>query len=389
VEILHHQNRIQLNDSIFPDESDIVACQRCGFVYVDSDLSQEKLNDYYNNFSVYECVASTVSSTIPNDFERERFDYSKNIILKYCKKDDTILDIGCAGGAFLQILQENGFSNLYGMDLSVKNLNNVKTKEINPIHETITNRNFCAQKEKQKFSMITMFHVLEHIYDLDLALSNISSLLKPNGFLLIEVPNAAKYDEIGGITYFMEEHINHFDENSLVNTGKKHGFQLINANGERIVEKKMGKELPVINVCFQFVNTTQNQSNTKYSALCKEKIQKYVMIRDLYLIPIKNLIDKLTSSQEHIAIWGAGWAFGELLTTTLLKNCYIDHIVDMDIHKQGRTIIGHRVSHPDILKDYQGSIFITASYYPQSVLKNISDMGLKNKVYVILGNTTN
>ncbi|MDR1923968.1 MAG: class I SAM-dependent methyltransferase [Planctomycetaceae bacterium] len=324
----------------------------------------------------------SVSTDVPNQTEYERFELGKCYALKYCQKNDVIMDIGCASGAFLQILKENGFTNLYGMDLSIQNLENLRMKGMNTIHGSITTLKLANVNAK----MIAMFHVLEHCYELNDVLSNVKSLLIPGGLILIEVPNVAKYNEIEHshrYPYLLtHEHINHFSKTTIINLCQKQGFQVIESKEQivTIVEK-----WPAITLLLQLTDNLNDTITVDQFAV--EKFKDYISLLHLSQqnsFELKNkLISNWVCSQTPIAIWGAGEALTDILVKTELKKCNIVHIVDNDIHKQGKEIIKYTVCSPDILKNYQGTIVVVANFYLKNILDDIVSRELKNTVYTI------
>jgi glycosyltransferase involved in cell wall biosynthesis/SAM-dependent methyltransferase len=380
-EILYHQKRVHLSDAIFPDESDIVACQHCGFVYVDSDLTQEKLNRYYGKFSSYEYRGED-SDIALNDSTRERFEVLRKYVSEYCKKDDLIMDIGSARGTFLRILKEHGFTKLSGMDMSEKNLAILKSHGIIPVLGSITTydcNTFHKTGEPPKVSMIVMSHILEHIHDLHAVFSNIENLLTDNGHLLIEVPDAAAYHEAPGKWFFNEEHINHFDENSLVNIAGKYGFSQ-QQQQHRIITGDLPK-LPVVTIIFSRTNTLLNTVTANFS--CAKNVKKYISwLQNMWFRPAR-IIDELASTKKNVAVWGTGNALFDLIDNTQIEKLNIDYIVDSDKHKHGKTILGKTVTSPDVLRNYAGHILVVSNYFSQSILTAIANMGLTNEVLIV------
>jgi len=143
--------------------------------------------------------------------ERERVktdDCRRASQFKSILKNKSILDYGCGYGGFLMNLKN--YKSLTGIELRKDAIDYIrgKNKKIN-----ITNN---INELNQKFDVITMFHVLEHIpYQVDI-LKNLKSKLNKKGKIIIEVPHAEDFlllqddlDEFKDFTFWSEHLILH------------------------------------------------------------------------------------------------------------------------------------------------------------------------------------
>lgn len=97
-----------------------------------------------------------------------------------------ILDIGAGTGDFLYVTKENGWSTT-GIEPSDKAKEIAKNKGVQFVETT-------SNLESHTFDVITMWHVLEHVPDLDFQIKELKRLLKPSGSLIIAVPNFKSFD---------------------------------------------------------------------------------------------------------------------------------------------------------------------------------------------------
>jgi SAM-dependent methyltransferase len=94
-------------------------------------------------------------------------------------------------------------------------------------------------KEYQgSFSCITLWHVLEHVHDLNDTIEKIKSLLKPEGVLIIAVPNcnswdANKYGKFWA-AYDVPRHLYHFTETTLKRLFSEHAFVVRNVLPQKL-----------------------------------------------------------------------------------------------------------------------------------------------------------
>ena len=99
---------------------------------------------------------------------------------KKVQKNEPILDIGCYASEVIIALHQLGYSNLSGIDLN-SNLRRM------PHQKSIEYKvaNFTDTKLKDSsFQAITSISVIEHGFDAHALLSEMSRLLKPNGYFI-------------------------------------------------------------------------------------------------------------------------------------------------------------------------------------------------------------
>lgn len=97
-----------------------------------------------------------------------------------------ILDIGAGTGDFLAVAKQNGWSTT-GIEPSPKAKSIAISKGISFVENTTDLAN-------HSFDVITMWHVLEHVPDLDFQIKELKRLLKPSGTLIVAVPNFKSFD---------------------------------------------------------------------------------------------------------------------------------------------------------------------------------------------------
>jgi len=102
------------------------------------------------------------------------------------KNDKSILDIGAGTGDFLSFIQSEF--------ISVKGIEpNQKARELAQ-EKGISLEQDLKDVKGKLFDVITMWHVLEHVPNLEETIRDVESLLKPNGILIIAVPNFYSFD---------------------------------------------------------------------------------------------------------------------------------------------------------------------------------------------------
>lgn len=84
---------------------------------------------------------------------------------------------------------------------------------------------------EQSFDIITMWHVLEHVYELRKDLEQLTKLLKPGGTIFIAVPNMGSYDaqyyKSLWAAYDVPRHLYHFQEKDIKNLFADFNFKVV------------------------------------------------------------------------------------------------------------------------------------------------------------------
>ena len=133
-----------------------------------------------------------------------------------------ILDIGAGTGDFLLTAQENGWQTI-GVEPSPRAKGIAIKKGISFVEDT-------KELESHSFDTITMWHVLEHVPDLDAQIKELNRLLKQNGTLIVAVPNFKSFDAkhygVFWAAYDVPIHFWHFSKKAIELLFAKEGMKL-------------------------------------------------------------------------------------------------------------------------------------------------------------------
>jgi 2-polyprenyl-3-methyl-5-hydroxy-6-metoxy-1,4-benzoquinol methylase len=109
-----------------------------------------------------------------------------NLINSQNPQKGKILDIGAGTGDFLMTAKENGWETV-GVEPSDKAKSIAIKKGISFVEKN-------SDLENNSFDVITMWHVLEHVPNLEFQIQELKRLLKPTGTLIVAVPNFKSFD---------------------------------------------------------------------------------------------------------------------------------------------------------------------------------------------------
>lgn len=178
--------------------------------------SLEKLPGYYQS---EDYISHTGSQR--NLFERA-YHFIKSITLKRklrlinagTKDGYRLLDVGCGTGDFLQMAIQNGWK-ATGVEPNEQArliANNKSNNSVFDVHE-------LNKLDAHSFNVITLWHVLEHLPETEKHITLFKKLLKPNGTLIIAVPNFLSFDanyyKHFWAAYDVPRHLWHFSQNAI------------------------------------------------------------------------------------------------------------------------------------------------------------------------------
>ena len=148
-----------------------------------------------------------------------------NLINSFSTSEKKLLDIGCGTGDFLEITKNNNW-NITGVEPNVDARNIAISKVGENVFDVAHLNHFSAHS----FDVITLWHVLEHLPNLEDHIKLLKHLLKPNGKLVIAVPNYRSYDaqhyKNFWAAYDVPRHLWHFSQEGIKTVFGKVEFEV-------------------------------------------------------------------------------------------------------------------------------------------------------------------
>ena len=234
-------------------------CRNCLTMYVNPRFTREMLNKYYrakeSRGKYFEVLSSGRSqeNRLKNIF-KPRCDYIEKRIKGRLENKCRIslLDIGCASGQFLSALDPKKWSQLNGVEAS-KDLAMRAQKEI-PYAKIINSSFEECVFDPESFDVITLWEVLEHVFDPVQFLKSIGKILKKNGLLFLSTPNVEGFEiQIlldKGLSVYPLSHLNYFRKTTI--------SHLFERGGLTVEEIRTPGKLDVDIVC-NFINEYPNE----------------------------------------------------------------------------------------------------------------------------------
>jgi 2-polyprenyl-3-methyl-5-hydroxy-6-metoxy-1,4-benzoquinol methylase len=132
----------------------------------------------------------------------------------------SVLDIGCNHGSTTYWLKDFNVTKITGIDINNESLTYAKRlfKDIE-IPNNFINLDLTKKILDETFDTVICFHTLEHIYpeDVDDFLTNIYSMLKFNGYIILGLPYEHAYSD--------PCHVAFYNEQSLIDIMTKNSFE--------------------------------------------------------------------------------------------------------------------------------------------------------------------
>ena len=169
----------------------VVRCGECGLVRLDPQPAPEELRQYYPDtywFVPDRSAASRLEEAYRRLVLRDHVRFVERA-LRHSRARGPLLDVGCGGGLFLGLMRQRGFRVL-GLDSSREAAAIAwRRQHAAAVCALLENAPFPAES----LAGVTMFHVLEHLYDPRAYLIAAHKLLAPDGRLVVQVPNASSW----------------------------------------------------------------------------------------------------------------------------------------------------------------------------------------------------
>lgn len=175
-------------DLDWPDAYAVVECIDCGLAFVDPRPLPSDIHVYYpphyNPFNPAQVGG-------PLAWVKKFFEHRKaKKVLRLLGPTGSILDVGCAYGGFLDRLRAVGQWELFGIDTDAQSIAYARSQlglraDVLP---------FEALAEETAYNCVVMKYVLDHLPSPAAAFAKLSSIVRPGGYLVLQLPNRASWE---------------------------------------------------------------------------------------------------------------------------------------------------------------------------------------------------
>lgn len=199
-------------------------CTSCGLLFTVNRPDVTVIGNYYKSAD-YVSHSSTKKGIVNRVYGLVRnYTLGKKVkLISELVAGTNLLDIGAGTGHFLKRAKDEGFTVL-GLEPDEdarKVAKELNTVDLLPLSE-------LTSLGQERFDAITMWHVLEHVFELNTELESIIGALKKDGVLVIAVPNYTSYDaeyyKEYWAAYDVPRHLYHFSPDVIIKLVENKGL---------------------------------------------------------------------------------------------------------------------------------------------------------------------
>ncbi|SKC74922.1 class I SAM-dependent methyltransferase [Ohtaekwangia koreensis] len=228
-------NQINCTDNTVSHEKfAVIKCNTCALLITSPRPDDSSIGEYYlsEDYISHSAKAKSAIDKIYLIARNYTLEWKQKLLKQHSQKGaGKILDYGCGTGTFLQSCRNYGW-NVFGVEPS-----DLARKEAeNSVQQTVYQSLNSLQEDS--FDIITLWHVLEHVPDLDNTIQQLRSKLANTGTMFIAVPNHSSWDgsnyKEDWAGYDVPRHLWHFSRENMSMLMKKNGLRV-----ERTIPMKL------------------------------------------------------------------------------------------------------------------------------------------------------
>ena len=210
----------------------LVRCTDCGLIYLSPRPGPGEIGDFYPK-NYQENMLELIARAKKSPAMRLGFDMIRRRRTPKLISSGRLLDVGCSNGAYLAALRERGWE-VEGVEMD----EHAASYAANERGLKVTRgdaESALRTLDSDRFSVVTMWHLLEHLFDPLEALKQVRRVLKPGGVLMLEVPDIsappAAWFKKNWFPLDIPRHLYHFSPETLREMLAKAGLKLVEVKG--------------------------------------------------------------------------------------------------------------------------------------------------------------
>ncbi|MBS1272485.1 MAG: Ubiquinone biosynthesis O-methyltransferase [Candidatus Marinimicrobia bacterium] len=202
-------------DVIPGQEFTIVNCEDCGFRFLNPRPDIESIGIFYEpeGYDPFLSTKDKVSLTDSMYSMVRTFSlWRKRLLIEDFRRSGSLLDVGCGTGEFVRYMQDFQWE-VAGVEPAER------AREFVASHGIQVTESLGKTPDNQ-YDVVTLWHVIEHLHDLEGAVKKLAALTKSGGYLVLAMPNMESYDakryQENWVALDTPRHLYHFAESDTV-----------------------------------------------------------------------------------------------------------------------------------------------------------------------------
>ena len=223
------RKRFACIDNFATGESfDIYECTDCGFSFTQNIPDEKSIGRYYesqtyiSHSNTKEGIVNRIYHLVRKIMLQRKARLIERLTLL---KNGKILDYGAGTGHFARVMESKGWS-----VTAIEKSDSAREFALKEFGFKMYAVEALTEIKDRELDVVTMWHVMEHIQNLDEMWEQLYRILDDTGIAVIAVPNSISYDaqkyKEHWAAYDTPRHLWHFTPSSIMRWGEKHGFLL-------------------------------------------------------------------------------------------------------------------------------------------------------------------
>ncbi|MEA5405850.1 class I SAM-dependent methyltransferase [Arcicella sp. DC2W] len=205
---------------------DIVNCNSCGFKFTNPRPTIDKIGAYYKaeSYISHTNTSKGLIAKIYHSVRKYTLKGKLELVNNLFPSKGKLLDVGCGTGMFLNVCKEDGWK-VFGIEPD-----DDARAIAEQINQSTIKNDVISSFQNEQFDIISLWHVLEHVHQLNETIDWLYERLSNDGSLIIAVPNHESEDAaIYGnkwAAYDVPRHLYHFSQKTIKQLFEQHNFRL-------------------------------------------------------------------------------------------------------------------------------------------------------------------
>lgn len=218
-------------------------CEKTGFIYANPRLRPQAAAEYFSSDAVtryFEVVEAPESIVFR---QKNNYEPIARFLTERLHAKSRLIEIGCGGGAFLEVLRNIGKFDVSGIEIADGAVPFWKRRDL-PVHKMVL-EDFDTTKVPE-FDIVLMWSVMDHFCDPLLALRKCNGMLRLGGFIFIGNVNTDGFDHqclgFDSATFSPPGRVNYYNKRSLARHLELAGFEIVDIATPGVLDVDMVRD---------------------------------------------------------------------------------------------------------------------------------------------------